>query len=36
VYLQQHFLPSLRTAAVGEGEIRQMTVDNPARILAIA
>jgi predicted metal-dependent phosphotriesterase family hydrolase len=35
VYLQQHFLPSLRTAAVGEGEIRQMTVDNPARILAI-
>jgi predicted metal-dependent phosphotriesterase family hydrolase len=36
VYLQQHFLPSLRTAAVGEGEIRQMTVDNPARILAIS
>ncbi len=36
VYLQQHFLPSLRTAAVGEGEIRQMTIDNPARILAIA
>ena len=36
VYLQQHFLPSLRTAAVGEGEIRQMTVDNPARILTIA
>jgi predicted metal-dependent phosphotriesterase family hydrolase len=35
VYLQQHFLPTLRTAAVGEGEIRQMTVDNPARILAI-
>ncbi len=36
VYLQQHFLPSLRTAAVGEGEIRQMTVDNPARILTIS
>ena len=35
-YLQQHFLPSLRTAAVGEGEIRQMTVDNPTRILTIA
>ena len=35
VYLQQHFLPTLRTAAVGEGEIRQMTIDNPARILSI-
>ena len=35
VYLQQQFLPHLRTAAVGEGEIRQMTIDNPARILAI-
>jgi predicted metal-dependent phosphotriesterase family hydrolase len=35
VYLQQSFLPHLRTAAVGEGEIRQMTVDNPARILTI-
>lgn len=35
VYLHQHFLPTLRTAAVGEGEIRQMTIDNPARILAI-
>ena len=35
VYLHQHFLPTLRTAAVGEGEIRQMTVDNPARILTI-
>ena len=34
-YLQQHFLPTLRTAAVGEGEIRQMTVDNPARILTV-
>jgi predicted metal-dependent phosphotriesterase family hydrolase len=35
VYLHQHFLPTLRTAAVGEGEIKQMTVDNPARILTI-
>ena len=35
VYLQQHFLPTLRTAAVGEGEIRTMTIDNPARILTI-
>ena len=35
VYLQQHFLPTLRTAAVGEGEIRQMTIDNPARVLSI-
>lgn len=35
VYLHQHFLPTLRTAAVGEGEIRAMTVDNPARILTI-
>lgn len=35
VYLHQHFLPTLRTAAVGEGEIRAMTIDNPARILAI-
>jgi phosphotriesterase-related protein len=34
-FLQQHFLPTLRTAAVGEGEIRQMTVDNPRRILTI-
>ncbi|HEX2194201.1 MAG TPA: phosphotriesterase-related protein [Candidatus Limnocylindria bacterium] len=34
-YLQQHFLPTLRTAAVGEGEIRQMTVDNPRRILTL-
>ncbi|MGH2357911.1 MAG: phosphotriesterase family protein [Candidatus Limnocylindria bacterium] len=36
VYLQQHFLPTLRTAAVGEGEINQMTLANPARILTIA
>jgi phosphotriesterase-related protein len=35
-YLQQHFLPTLRTAAVGEGEIQQMTVDNPRRILTLA
>ncbi len=35
VYLQQHFLPTLRPAAVGEGEIRTMTIDNPARILTI-
>jgi predicted metal-dependent phosphotriesterase family hydrolase len=35
VYLHQHFLPTLRTAAVGEGEIKQMTIDNPARILTI-
>jgi phosphotriesterase-related protein len=35
-YLQQHFLPTLRTAAVGEGEIQQMTVDNPRRILTVA
>ncbi|MGH2456027.1 MAG: phosphotriesterase family protein [Candidatus Limnocylindria bacterium] len=34
-YLQQHFLPTLRTAAVGEGEIAQMMVDNPRRILTI-
>jgi phosphotriesterase-related protein len=35
VYLHQHFLPTLRTAAVAEGEIRAMTIDNPARILSI-
>ena len=35
VYLHQHFLPTLRTAAVGEGEIHTMTIENPARILAI-
>ncbi|MDQ2853347.1 MAG: phosphotriesterase-related protein [Chloroflexota bacterium] len=34
-YLQQHFLPTLRTAAVAEGEIAQMTIGNPRRILAI-
>ena len=35
VYLHQHFLPTLRTAAVAEGEIRTMTIENPARILTI-
>ena len=35
-FAHQHFLPTLRTAAVGEGEIRTMTIDNPARILTIA
>lgn len=35
-YLQQHFLPKLRTAAVGEGEIAQMTIDNPRRLLTLA
>ena len=34
-YLQQHFLPTLRTAAVAEGEIGQMTIDNPRRILTV-
>jgi predicted metal-dependent phosphotriesterase family hydrolase len=34
-YLQQHFLPRLRTAAVAEREITQMTIDNPRRILTI-
>jgi predicted metal-dependent phosphotriesterase family hydrolase len=34
-YLQQHFLPTLRTAAVGEGEIHQMTIENPRRLLTI-
>ncbi|MEP6808016.1 MAG: phosphotriesterase-related protein [Chloroflexota bacterium] len=34
-YLQQHFLPTVRTAAVAEGEIAQMTIDNPRRILTI-
>jgi phosphotriesterase-related protein len=35
VYLQQHFLPSLRTAAVAEGEITQMTIDNPRRLVTV-
>ncbi|HJT64141.1 MAG TPA: hypothetical protein VJ839_05175, partial [Candidatus Limnocylindria bacterium] len=34
-YLQQHFLPALRTAAVGEGELERITVDNPRRILTL-
>lgn len=34
-YLQQHFLPKLRTAAVGEGEIAEMTIDNPHRLLTL-
>ncbi len=35
-YLAQHFLPHLRTAAVGEGEIAAMTTDNPRRMLTVA
>ena len=35
-YLAQHFLPKLRTAAVGEGEIARMTIDNPRRLLTVA
>jgi len=35
-YLQQHFLPAMRTAAVGEGELERITIDNPRRILTIA
>jgi phosphotriesterase-related protein len=35
-YLQQHFLPQLRTAAVGEGELERMMVANPRRILTLA
>ncbi len=34
-YVAQHFLPHLRTAAVGEGEIAAMTVENPRRILTV-
>jgi predicted metal-dependent phosphotriesterase family hydrolase len=34
-YLQETFLPRLRSAGVGEGEIQQITVENPRRILAI-
>jgi phosphotriesterase-related protein len=34
-YLQQHFLPALRTAAVGEGELERITVENPRRILTL-
>ena len=35
-YLVQTFLPRLRTAAVSEREIREMTVDNPRRLLTLA
>lgn len=35
-YLQQHFLPTLRTAAAGEGELARITTDNPRRLLTIA
>ena len=34
-YLQETFLPRLRAAGVGETEIRQMTVENPRRLLSI-
>ncbi len=34
-YLQEAFLPRLRAAGVGEAEIRQMTVENPRRLLTI-
>jgi predicted metal-dependent phosphotriesterase family hydrolase len=34
-YLQETFLPRLRAAGVGDAEIRQMTVENPRRTLAI-
>ena len=34
-YVAQHFLPHLRTAAVGEGEIATMTIENPRRILTV-
>ena len=34
-YLQESFLPRLRAAGVGEAEIRQITVENPRRILTI-
>jgi len=34
-HLLQHFLPTMRTAAVGEGEIATMTIENPRRLLTI-
>jgi phosphotriesterase-related protein len=34
-YVQETFLPRLRAAGVGETEIRQMTVENPRRLLSI-
>jgi predicted metal-dependent phosphotriesterase family hydrolase len=36
VYLQEVFLPRLRTAGVGDAEIDQLTIKNPRRILTIA
>ena len=36
VYLLERFLPRLREAGIAEATIRQMTVDNPARILTLA
>jgi predicted metal-dependent phosphotriesterase family hydrolase len=36
VYLFERFLPSLREAGIDETAIRQMTVENPARILTVA
>ena len=36
VYLIERFLPRLREAGIAEAAIRQMTVDNPARILTLA
>jgi predicted metal-dependent phosphotriesterase family hydrolase len=35
-YLQETFLPRLRAAGVGEAEIRQITVENPRRLLTIS
>jgi phosphotriesterase-related protein len=35
VHLGETFLPRLRTAGVGDDEIRTMTVDNPRRLLTI-
>jgi phosphotriesterase-related protein len=34
-YLADTFLPRLRSAGVGDDEIRAMTVDNPRRLLTI-
>ena len=36
VYLFERFLPRLREAGIDETTIRQMTVENPARILTLA
>ena len=36
VYLFERFLPRLRAAGISEATIRQMTVENPARILTLA